>query len=260
MSLRLELIKSIHSSYTDESYPELTEPEMERYLSSVRFLEDSLLLSKTGFLLIEYKNWSYVHCSNSLEIMGYAPDEIMRKGPAFLLSAVNLDDLKPQRIIHPMMTNYFQGLADEEKSGHKFCFTMRFRRGDGKEIMLLQNNIFVKWDEQGKPVAKLIFFTDISDYKEDTHIVFYRSRINNEGRNRIEEQRCFTPGHSITLSPRQLEVLHLMAQGLRSRDVAKALGLREETIKNVRKNIRHKLGCVNQAQMVKLAALYGLTP
>lgn len=259
MSLRHELIKSIYSSYTDDRYPELTEQEMERYVSSVRFLEDSLLLSKTGYLLIEYKNWNYVHCSNSQEVLGYSSDEILRKGPALLLSCVHLDDLRPQRVIHPMINDYFQALPEEEKSGHKFCFTMRFRRGDGREIKLLQNNIFVKWDEHGKPVAKLIFFTDISDYKEDDHVVFYSSRIGCDGKNRIEMQRCFTPGHTVELSPRQLALLHLVERGLHSDEIARELKLTQDTVKNMRKTIMRKLGCANQAQMIKLASLYGLT-
>lgn len=258
MSLRSELIQSIHSSYIDKGYPELTQQELEHYLNSVRFLRDSLLLSKTGFLLIEYKSWNYVHCSNSMEIAGFSPDEILKKGPAFLLSRINLHDLQPQKIIHPMITDYFTALPEKEKSGHKFCFTFRFRRADDKEIMILQNNIFVKWDEQGKPVAKLIFFTDISDYKKDSHIVFYSSRIDQEGRNRVQIQRSFTPGHPVKLSPRQLEVVRLIEQGLHSHEIADTLRLSEETVRNMRKTIFHKLGCVNQAQMVKLASLYGL--
>lgn len=259
MNLRSELIDSIHFSYRDERYPKLTRQEMERYVQSASFLEDTLLLSRTGILIIEYKTWTYQYCSaNATDIVGYTAEEILEKGPALLLALIHLEDLKLQRIIHPMMNDYFRSIPPQDKARYRFCFTSRATRPDGKEIMILQNNIFIKWDEQGKPVAKLILLTDISDYKQDNHIVFYSTRIGDDGMNSVEMQRTFTPRHDIRISPRELELLKLVNKGYRSRDIALHFGISEETVKNTRKRVMQKLGCRNQAQMVKLASLYGM--
>lgn len=261
LSLKSKLINNIQFTYRDDSYPELTLKEVEEYVRCVDFLEDTLYLSKTGILIIEYKNWNYLYCSpNVREILGYTARQVLENGPGFLLTSVHADDLKVQKTIHKMMNDYFQYIPDRNKNEYKFCFTSRHIRPDGRQITILQNDIFIKWDPQGKPMAKMILFTDISDYKKDDNIVFYITRMNGLGVKKIALQQAFTPGHSIRMSKRELQVMNHIREGHSSKYIADELNLSEHTIKKVRQNILQKLGCENQAQMVKLSSMYGLIP
>ena len=61
------------------------------------------------------------------------------------------------------------------------------------------------------------------------------------------------------LSPREFEVLRLLAQGETVRSIGEKLGLSEKTIANHQSAIREKLGARNSAQLARLAAKIGLT-
>jgi DNA-binding NarL/FixJ family response regulator len=65
-------------------------------------------------------------------------------------------------------------------------------------------------------------------------------------------------GVSRALTTRQLEVLCLVAQGLNNRDVAEALFLAENTVKNHVRNILAKLGVRTRVQAAVLAVREGL--
>jgi len=62
-----------------------------------------------------------------------------------------------------------------------------------------------------------------------------------------------------SLSPRELQVLRLVAQGLTSKEIAVTLGLREQTIRSYRKTMMKKLGVNNVAGLTHLALSAGLT-
>ena len=61
------------------------------------------------------------------------------------------------------------------------------------------------------------------------------------------------------LSPREFEVLRLLAQGETVRSIGEKLGLSEKTIANHQSAIREKLGARNSAQLARFAAQIGLT-
>jgi DNA-binding NarL/FixJ family response regulator len=60
------------------------------------------------------------------------------------------------------------------------------------------------------------------------------------------------------LSPRELEVLALVADGLTNRDIAQRLVLSEHTVNRHVANILRKLGLPSRAAAASLAGRYGL--
>jgi DNA-binding NarL/FixJ family response regulator len=63
---------------------------------------------------------------------------------------------------------------------------------------------------------------------------------------------------SLALSEREREVLHLVAEGLPTKQIARSLSITERTVKFHVNSIFHKLGADNRAQAVALAAQRGL--
>ncbi|MYV55523.1 response regulator transcription factor [Streptomyces sp. SID3212] len=74
-----------------------------------------------------------------------------------------------------------------------------------------------------------------------------------------EPQQAPEPAHH-TLSPREVEVVTLVAAGLSNRGAATQLGLTEGTIKRHLRNIFAKLGAVSRVDAVNKAVLAGLIP
>ena len=63
-----------------------------------------------------------------------------------------------------------------------------------------------------------------------------------------------------TLTPRQNEILQLMAQGMQNKDIASALGMLEGTVKVHVKSILQKLGVNNRTHAVVTGIRQGLVP
>lgn len=62
------------------------------------------------------------------------------------------------------------------------------------------------------------------------------------------------------LSPREIQVLRLVADGKTSKEIAVLLDLREQTVRSYRKTMMKKLGVNNAATLTKVAVQAGLTP
>jgi two-component system response regulator NreC len=62
-----------------------------------------------------------------------------------------------------------------------------------------------------------------------------------------------------TLSPRELQVLRMVAEGKTSKEIAVMLDLREQTVRSYRKTMMKKLGVNNVAGLTQLALSTGLT-
>ena len=60
------------------------------------------------------------------------------------------------------------------------------------------------------------------------------------------------------LTPRELEVLRLIAQGLPNRKIAEQLAVNERTVKHHVSEILSKLGVDNRTQAITYAAVHGL--
>jgi DNA-binding CsgD family transcriptional regulator len=67
-------------------------------------------------------------------------------------------------------------------------------------------------------------------------------------------------GQHAQLTPRELAVLRLVSTGGRSSDVAKALGLGEETVRSHMKKAQNKLGARSRTQAVAEALRQHLIP
>lgn len=61
------------------------------------------------------------------------------------------------------------------------------------------------------------------------------------------------------LTPRELEVLKLLAGGLANKEVARALGISVRTAETHRENLSHKLNILTVAGLTKFALRRGLT-
>jgi DNA-binding CsgD family transcriptional regulator len=261
MPTKTLLINNIALTYKNEASPLLTPSEVTQYIQSAAFFEDVLRFHKTGIFIIEYRTWSYLYCSSNIEeITGYSASDALKYGPKFTLSHLHTDDLGNQEKAHRLSVEIFRRLPDKEKGRYKFAFTFKHINPNGETVVILQTSIFLKWDDQGRPLVKLILVTDISAYKHNNDVVFFVSQLNAAGRNHIVVQKNFSDKEAHILSTREMEIVHLIAQERSSGNIAQRLGISLNTVKNHRKSILAKLGCRNRAQLISLAKLYGLLP
>jgi len=75
----------------------------------------------------------------------------------------------------------------------------------------------------------------------------------------FERRRSSSQRVRPTLTPREREVLQLLAEGNSTKAIAAALGLSAKTVENHRKQLRDKLGLHSVAELTKYAIREGLT-
>jgi DNA-binding NarL/FixJ family response regulator len=68
------------------------------------------------------------------------------------------------------------------------------------------------------------------------------------------------PKTTATLSSRELQVLHMIADGLRTKEIADSLNVGVRTAETYRKRLIHKLGCKGTADLIRHAIREGLVP
>ena len=73
----------------------------------------------------------------------------------------------------------------------------------------------------------------------------------------MRESTAFEELPTNPLSPRELDVLARVASGGRNREIAEALGISEQTVKNHLSSIYHKLGVPNRTRAVTYATRHG---
>jgi two-component system, NarL family, response regulator NreC len=67
------------------------------------------------------------------------------------------------------------------------------------------------------------------------------------------------PGGTVTLTPREKEVLQLIAEGHSNKEIARALGRSANTVHVHRNSIMQKLDIHNQAELVRYALKEGIS-
>lgn len=258
MNVKDEIIKDLLAKYQNESSVTISKQELAEYIRSVNFLEDVLSSSKTAILIVEYETMKYLFCSSGIQkICGYSPDVLMECGPKLTLSLVDPEHLHIYNLFLPETLRFFEQLPMEERGKYTFSFTISLTNKHGKDATVLQQNYFLKWTDNGKPFIKLIMLTDISDYKNNKDIIYFITRHNGLGKNETIRHRNYTTSSDQAVSPRELEILHLISSGYNTNKISEELRIRANTVKNHKKNILKKLGCNNVSHAVSLAASYG---
>lgn len=252
-------INLLLQQYSTFSSSGISQEELRNYIDSVSFFHDVLHFSRTVILIVEYQTMNYLFCSsNSREIMGLSPEEVMQKGPPFVLSMGHPQHVSAYNNFLPQTLTFFSALPPEQRSRHKFSFTISLRKNQGKTTSFLQHNYFLKWSETGKPLIKLIALTDITEYrKNNDDVLFFITRSSDNGRNEIISHRIFSKQQHDKFTEREVEVLGLFSAGHSPAQISSLLKISEHTIKNYKKNIIKKMASRNMAQAISLARLYG---
>jgi PAS domain S-box-containing protein len=117
----------------------------------------------------------------------------------------------------------------------------------------------LNYKKDGTPFRNAVLVAPIFD-EEDELQYFVGSQVElAEGAHSPSVNRRARASERINqLSPRQLEVLRLVAGGLRNKQIAWELGLSEKTVKMHRGIAMEKLGVQSSADMIRLAVEAGI--
>ncbi|TIX51556.1 LuxR C-terminal-related transcriptional regulator [Alteraurantiacibacter aquimixticola] len=170
-----------------------------------------------------------VACNQAfLDLTGYPEEEVVGRNCRFLAGP----DTEPW-------------LTDAIKEGVR----------DKKPVMVE----ILNYKKDGTPFRNAVLVAPIfGDDDELTYFLGSQVELDEDAPGPSISRRAKAAEKIRTLSPRQLEVLKLVASGLRNKQIAWELSLSEKTVKMHRGIAMEKLGAKSAAEMIRLAVEAGI--
>ncbi|PCH69161.1 MAG: hypothetical protein COC06_08110 [Bacteroidales bacterium] len=143
----------------------------------------------------------------------------------------------------------------EERKNYKFTFEFRVLNDENKYIRLIVQNFILELDNNGKVWIDMKLF-DISPIQDINKpgVAVFSNKITREVIFTMEGQK----ESSENISNREKQVLGMIAEGLRSKEIAEQLFISVNTVNNHRKNLMDKLGVSNSSEAVSIAKSLGI--
>lgn len=181
------------------------------------------------------------------KVVGIRPDEL---DVDYLMNNIHPEDLPVFGDFEATVVEFKKALPIDKLTKYKSRYNYRFRTKRGDYVHILQQSITVLADEDGTILRNLVIHTDISEIAP-----FQRMKLSFIGLDGepsfvdVKPRMLFSKTKAI-FSKSELEVLKLMVQGLNSESIANQLFRSIHTIRNHRKNILRKSGCLNVQELL----------
>jgi DNA-binding CsgD family transcriptional regulator len=130
------------------------------------------------------------------------------------------------------------------------------KKSDDTYIRVLQQVISIDYDGNGHVFRTLGVHTDISHLKTEGVPVLSFIGLNGQPSFiDVAAEKMFKP--TPLLSPREREVLLMLADGKKSKEIASRLFISKDTVDTHRRNILAKTGALNTAELIRKATRDG---
>lgn len=204
------------------------------------------------FTMVDYQVMKYVFVSSSIKnVLGYSNDFYLKAGLEFAFESIHPEDRNKLKALHKKMFEFFYKASREDRKKFKFDFNIRVLKANQEYVHLLYQTIFVELTNVGEPSLDCCTCTDISRYKSDNNMKLTVYHMERDGYHQVYEYEISDLGAAFT--PRQVEIIELIAKGLTSSQIADKLTISIETVKNHRKKILHATGAKNIAEAMKIS-------
>ncbi len=193
--------------------------------------------------------FKYVHPTVE-EIVGCKPEDLSFE---LLFANMHPDDAKQIQKKESAATEFFYNRIPVEKiPSYKASYTFRLRDGQGGWKNILHQSIALRVSEAGRIHHVLCVHTDVSflHLLPDDRISFIG--INGEPSFyalSTDPATFMQPQPDIELSPREREIVQLLAKGLSSKQIANQLFLSSHTVDTHRRNLLKKTGAKNTLEL-----------
>jgi DNA-binding CsgD family transcriptional regulator len=170
-----------------------------------------------------------------------------------ILAQIHPDDIAYVAQAETTVINYlYNVLGKQHITRYKVGYCFRFKMHDGSFQLFQHQAIALSVDERGGLSQSLNIHTNINHLTSVNNNKAFVAGINGE-RLFIELDVLQAAGPALPVplfSKREIEIIRLMAKGLKSQEIANRLSLSLHTVKNHRKNVIRKAGVRTSAELV----------
>lgn len=197
-------------------------------------------LTYESVYVINYETMTFEYVSeNPLFLCGYSSGEVMALGYEFYFRNVPENDLTLLHIINEAGFDFFENLPGKEKIQYSITYDFHLLNRDGKKV-LINHKLTPLLLTRDKKMWKAMCIVSISHHKSPGNI-----RIHQQGSDEIWEldvkDKVWRKSEKPKLTKREIEVLHLHAQGLSINEIAEKVSVTPDTVKYYRRQIFDRL-------------------
>ena len=190
--------------------------------------------------------------SRFLPMLGIPMDDMMQRGPRALYEIMHPQDVRPVIGTLTEGMDFLLSRPAEEKKEWKIVYDFRLMSADGTYVRFLQQLLPLELDTRGN-IWLMLMINDVAPARSTENAT---QRMMMNVTNGVVHP--LGEGSGAALSKREVEVLRLISQGKRSKEVAEELFLSVNTVNNHRRNILEKTNVGTTAEAIRYAMGLGL--
>lgn len=228
-------------------------------LSSIQFDEITSAIISTGpfyFYIVDFYDMSLSNISSEItEIHGFDPETVTFND---ILGTIHPDDIEFISKAEASIADFFyKKLGVDKLTNYKINYSFRSRMKNGDYCMLNHQAIVLTLDSKGGFGKSLNIHTRIDHLTKNNTYQYSLISLNDEPSymniDVCEKTECISE-----FSKREITIIKLIAEGLDNTEIADALFISVNTVKQHRKNILKKSNSKNTAQLIRKSTLQGL--
>lgn len=211
------------------------------------------------WVLGNVKTWETLYVSEGCEkLTGYSVEEAIAMGPQLLVALTHPEDYPIAMETNRQAVTKLYEAEPDDRPYFSCVFYHRGIHRNGSVFSISQHIIPLAFDLLGNPYIFAIVITDISHLQMPRLPKTVLINHKNNDYQLIESGKPFIEGTNLHLSARETEVLHLLANGLTTKEIAAQLDVTFHTAATYRKRLREKTGVKNTSELVNFALVHAL--
>ncbi len=247
-----EVREILQQVYTDHK---LREDDLD-YTIADRYKADLNRLSKLNnccFFIVDLHKIEYLFTSDNFRsIFGYIPvadSSVGQFDNKLLDSRIHPDDFKEYKRIQLKIGEFVMQQSKEDRVTYKHVFEFRVQNTQGQYIRVSWERQPLETDKSGNLWLMLGTINILSNQTDMEALKSFFIHL------KTGERFDFYPFDEIPfeLTPREMEILQLIQQGLLSKEIARRLTISVNTVNIHRQNILHKMQVDNSLEAVNYA-------
>jgi DNA-binding CsgD family transcriptional regulator len=258
VEFREVMIKVIKEDYYLKNKTEKIDPIQltERY--------KTILDNINGFVLISnYTTWMYEYVSSGVythlgyDVTGYNSAALTD----FMISIIqdNHRDFMVNSLLPTVLKYLKEHSTQATGTDYRYTCCLKLRNVYGIYQWYLVDTVLIEVDDTGFPVRTLVTATNIHQFKKDDCVYYNVIKKNSDGVYEVMlEGASDKEIKELKLTPREIQIINLIAQGSSNKQIADKLFITLNTVQTHRKSIMRKTKCSGTAELTNFAFSRGL--
>lgn len=238
---------SLHNtiqSISDQEYGKLSD-----YLSVIDAFARATYKS---IYVIDYEQETFEYVSNNpLFLCGHSPEYVTQQGYQFYFDNVIEEDLQLLLKINEVGFEFYAQLPMEERNLYTISYDFHLKSKTGYPLLINQKLTPIFITESGK-IWKALCIVSLSNNVTSGNIKIFHSEKSTMWQYDMEAN-LWREKERQKLTEREIEVLHISAQGLKVSEIAEKLHISSDTVKFHKKKLFEKIGVSSISEAILYA-------